>query len=87
MTVSIKATGDTCILKEATCSTSAEFPLPISKAGLVALLTELLSDAECQCAADGPVRVDRMRDGPRVQYGSGTFLVRYHDACPLILGA
>ncbi len=88
MTVTITASGDaTCILKKATCSTSAEFPLPISKPGLVALLRDLLSEAERPSVEAGPVRIDRMRDGPRVQYGSGTFTVRYHDVIPLILEA
>lgn len=87
LSVTITASGDTCILKEVTCSTSAAFPLPISKPSLVALLTELLSDAERAFVEAGSVRIDRMRDGPRVQYGSGSFLVRYHDAVPLILEA
>lgn len=88
MTVTIQPAGDnSCILKEVTCSTSAAFPLPISKPGLVALLRDLLSEAERPSVEASPVRIDRMRDGPRVQYGSGTFTVRYHDVIPLILEA
>lgn len=87
MTVTIKETGDTCVLKETTCSTSAEFPLPISKAGLVAALKTLLSDAQLQSTEAGSVHIDRMRDGPRVCYGSGSFAIRYADAIPLVLEA
>lgn len=85
MTVTIKDTGDTCILKEVTCSTSAEFPLPVSKLALITLLRDLLSDAELAAVEAGPARIDRMRDGPRVSYGSGSFAIRYADAIPLIL--
>lgn len=85
LTVTIKDTGDTCVLKETTCSTSAEFPLPVSKPALVTLLRDLLSDAELAAVEAGPVRIDRMRDGPRVSHGSGSFAIRYADAIPLIL--
>lgn len=85
MTVTISAFGDTCVLTEKTCSTSVDFPLPISKAGLIALLRTVLADATCDAAQDGVVRVDRMRDGPRVSHGSSMFAIRYTDACPLVL--
>jgi hypothetical protein len=87
LTVTIKDTPPTCVLKETTCSTSAEFPLPISKAGLVAALKTLLSDPERQTTEAGSVHIDRMRDGPRVCHGSGSFAIRYADAIPLVLEA
>ena len=86
MTVTIQPAVDaSCIMHEVTCSTSAAFPLPISKQGLLALLRNLLSEAERMAVEAGAVRIDRMRDGPRVSYGSGTFTIRYYDAIPLIL--
>ena len=33
----------------------------------------------------GKAYQEAMRDGPRVCHGSANFLIRYHDACPLIL--
>lgn len=85
MTVTIKDAGDTCVLSEKTCATEVAFPLPVSKPALVTLLRDLLSDAERAAVEAGPVRIDRMRDGPRVSHGSGTFLIRYHDVIPLVL--
>ncbi|MBE0554828.1 MAG: hypothetical protein IH625_14155 [Rhodobacteraceae bacterium] len=86
MTVSIVATGDTsCNLIETTVSSSAVFPIPLGKPALVAALRQLLSDPECNLVESGAVRIDRYRDGPRVHVGSGNFLVRYKDACPLVL--
>ncbi|MFZ5708830.1 MAG: hypothetical protein ACOY4T_03965 [Pseudomonadota bacterium] len=86
MTVSIVAVSDTtCNLIEVTPSTSALFPIPLGKPALVALLRSLLADAECNFVESGVVRIDRMRDGPRVHVLSGSFALRYHDACPLVL--
>jgi len=63
------------------------FNLPVSKAAIVTLLRDLLGDPEAREVTSGPVRIDRMRDGPRVNVGSGSFFIRYSDAIPLILEA
>lgn len=86
MTVRIVAVSDTtCHLIEETPSTSALFPIPLGKPALVALLRSLLADALRSDVESGAVSIDRMRDGPRVRVGSGSFAIRYHDACPLVL--
>ena len=88
MTISLVASSDTtCTLNEIDPAgrTSNIFNLPLSRAGIVALLTELLGDPARDAAESGPVRIDRMRDGPRVNVGSASFFIKYADAIPLVL--
>lgn len=88
MTVSITPSGDNAsTLQERTDSGSVAFPIPCSKLTLVALIRSLLADPERDSAEAGQVSVSRYRDGIKVAVGSGTFAIRYHDACPLILEA
>ena len=88
MTISLVASSDTTsALHEIDPGgrTSNIFNLPLSRAGIVALLTELLGDPARDAAESGPVRIDRMRDGPRINVGSANFLIKYADAIPLVL--
>jgi hypothetical protein len=88
MTITITPSGDnTSTLHERTNSCSVAFPIPCSKLTLVALIRSLLADPERDSAEAGQVSVTRYRDGIKIVVGSGTFAVRYHDACPLILEA
>ncbi len=88
MTVTIEPVGDSaCTLNERTVSSSAVFPIPISKPALIEALRTLLNDPDLRQASFGAVFIDRLRDGPRVHVGSGNFLIKYHDVIPLVLGA
>ena len=88
MTVTITPAGDSaCTLTETTCSSTAVFPIPLSAADLVALIRSILASSSAASNVSGVVRADRYRDGVKISVGSGTFGIRYHDACPLVLGA
>lgn len=88
MTVTLTPSGDsTCTLHENTVSCSASFPLPISSANMITAIRSLLAEPDARDVSSGAVIVDRMRDGVRVRFGSGTFLIRYHDVFPIIMGA
>lgn len=82
-----ETTPTTCALMEVTCSTSATFPLPISKADLINLIRTILSDAEMREHSDGPIMLSRTRDGIRVHHGSGMFVIGYAFIFPIVLGA
>lgn len=88
MLVSLTATGDSaCQLSEVTPSTSAVFPVPLSKQTLLAALRTILADPERRDVGAASVLIERMRDGLRVHHGSGAFLLRYPHACALVLEA
>lgn len=87
MQVTLTATGEnTSELKEVTNSTSATFPLPIPKSTLIAALRAILAEPERRDLGAGPVLIERMRDGIRVNLLNGGFFLRYQHVFPLILG-
>ncbi len=88
MTVTLVAVSDaSCTLNEIDPGgrTANVFNLPLSRPAVVALLTTLLSDPARDAAESGLVRIDRMRDGPKINVGSASFLIKYTDAIPLVL--
>ena len=87
MTVTLTQTGaDASQLLEKTNSSSAVFPIPATTIAVVALLKTLLADPDAREVQDGPVTVDRMRDGCRLHVGSGNFLIKYADLFPIVMG-
>ena len=86
MIVTLRQTDDaTCELKEVTPATSCVFPVPLGKSVLVAALRTLLAEPEQRDLNEGPVRLDRMRDGIRVNVGAGAFIIAYSHLFPLVL--
>lgn len=86
MRFTLTAKGDnTCELKEVTPATSAVFPIPLGKPALISLIRTFLSDPEARDLGQGPVLLDRMRDGLRIHVGAGTFTIPYGHLFPLIL--
>jgi hypothetical protein len=79
------AGDDACHLHEVTVSSSNRFILPVSKKRVVKLLAELLVDPEARDKTDGPMRVERMRDGPRLAIGAGTYTIPYVQVFALVM--
>lgn len=76
--------GETCVLKEKTCSSSAFLRVDAPKADVVALINALLMDPDAREKANGKLRIDRMRDGPRLTYGAGSFTLPYTHVFALV---
>ncbi|MCU0827077.1 MAG: hypothetical protein MUE52_06655 [Tabrizicola sp.] len=86
MTITLTATGDNASeLKQITNSTSAVFPVPLSKQSLLTALRAFLSDPESRDGGEGAIRLERRRDGVAVHHGPGLFLIGYPHLIPLIL--
>jgi hypothetical protein len=86
MRFTLTAAGDNaCTLKEVTPSSTASFPIPVGKPALVDLIRTFLADPEARDLGQGPIRLDRMRDGIRINVGAGAFTIPYAFVYPLIL--
>ena len=85
MTDTLVAAGDdTCTVLEKTNSCSTQLNVPLSVSALVALMRELLADTEKRDVTSGPVYIDRMRDGLRINSGSANFTINYRDLFPIV---
>lgn len=88
MTVTLVAAGDSAsTLNEIDPGgrTANIFNLPLPRAEIVTLLSELLADPEKRLVEAGPVLVERMRDGLRIHVSRANFIIPYGDLFPLVL--
>ena len=86
MTVTLVAAGDNvCTVLEKTNSCATQLNVPLSVSALVALMRELLADPEKRDVTSGPVYIDRMRDGLRINIASANFTINYRDLFPIVV--
>ena len=81
----VEVSDASCRLTEKTSSCSTGLTIPLPADDLRSLLASLLKEPERRYVDAGPVRIERLRDGPRVHAGVGMFPIPYAHALALVL--
>ncbi|MFT6605695.1 MAG: hypothetical protein ACJA2X_000871 [Halocynthiibacter sp.] len=81
----IEVGDDACRLTENTSSCSTGLTIPMAKTDLVELILTFLQEPERRDASSGAIRIERMRDGPRIHAGAGDFTIPYAHVFPLVI--